>query len=94
MKINPNMPAVTRPPSPSKPEVSGDFGQLLMDVIKEVSANQQQARTAQNELLTGQPVEAHDVLIALEKASIGMQLTLQVRNKLLEAYQEINRMQV
>lgn len=65
-----------------------------MDVIKEVNDAQQEARSKQTALMTGQPVEIHDVMIAMEKASVAMQLTMQVRNKVLEAYQEISRMQV
>lgn len=72
----------------------GDFAQTLMDVLKEVNQSQQASRDKQNAFMTGQPVEFHDLMITMERASIAMQLTLQVRNKLLEAYQEINRMQV
>ena len=72
----------------------GDFAQTLMDVLKEVNSSQLQARDKQNAFMTGQPVEIHDLKITMERAAIAMQLTLQVRNKLLEAYQEINRMQV
>ncbi|MBL8047753.1 MAG: flagellar hook-basal body complex protein FliE [Chthonomonas sp.] len=72
-----------------------DFGQMMMDVMKEVNQTQGEAREIQNAFLTGQPgVEIHDVKMAAEKASIAMQLTIQVRNKVLEAYQEISRMQV
>lgn len=83
-------------PVPSlKPTASDDFGTTLMDALKDVNQSQQESRQAQNALMAGQPgVEIHDVLIAAERASIGMQLTMQVRNKVLEAYQEIARMQV
>jgi flagellar hook-basal body complex protein FliE len=65
-----------------------------MDVIKEVNQAQADSRNLQNSAIAGQPVEPHDVMIAMERAGMSMQLTLQVRKKLLEAYQEINRMQV
>ncbi len=71
-----------------------DFGQMLMDAIQEVSGQQAQARGLQNQMMAGQPVEFHDLMIAMERASVSMALTMQVRNKLLEAYQEITRMQV
>jgi flagellar hook-basal body complex protein FliE len=68
---------------------------MLMDVLKEINQTQLHAREMQNSFLTGQQdVEYHDVMIAMEKASVALQLTLQVRNKLLEAYQEISRMQL
>lgn len=72
-----------------------DFGQMLMDVLKEVNQSQTTAQDMNNAFLTGQPgVEIHDVKIAGEQASIAMALTIQVRNKVLEAYQELNRIQV
>jgi flagellar hook-basal body complex protein FliE len=79
---------------PSLQEKGGDFAQTLMDVMKEVNASQHHSRDMQNALMTNQPVEIHDVLIAMEQASVAMNLTIQVRNKLLEAYQEINRTQI
>ncbi|HVL40368.1 MAG TPA: flagellar hook-basal body complex protein FliE [Fimbriimonadaceae bacterium] len=71
-----------------------DFAQTLMDVLKEVNASQNQSREKQNAFMTGQPVEIHDLMITMERASTTMALTLQVRNKVLEAYQEINRMPI
>ena len=43
---------------------------------------------------SGEPVELHDVMLAQERASLGFELAVQVRNKLVEAYQDIMRMQV
>ena len=84
--------------SPFKPSVGGDqsedFGKLLMDVMKETNRVQNESQDLQNAYMTGQPVEVHDLMIAMEKASTSMQLTLQVRNKLLEAYSEIMRTQI
>jgi flagellar hook-basal body complex protein FliE len=76
-------------------EKGDDFARMLMDVLKEVNDNQQNSSRMQTHFQTNdKKVEYHDVMIAMEKASVGFQLTLAVRNKLLEAYQEINRMQV
>lgn len=73
----------------------GDFGQMLMDVLKEVNASQTNAANMQADMMTGRrPVEIHDLMIAMEKASTSMQLTMAVRNKLLEMYQELSRMQI
>lgn len=81
-------------PSGAGKETGGDFAQTLMDVMKEVNASQLNSKEMQNKLMTNQPVEIHDVMIAMEQASVAMNLTLQVRNKLLEAYQEISRTQI
>lgn len=72
-----------------------DFAQTLMDVLKEVNDSQLNAKQVGNDFMTGQQgVDYHDLMIAMERASVAMNLTVQVRNKLLEAYQEITRMQV
>ncbi len=74
---------------------SEDFAQTLMDVLKEVNDAQGNALQVKNDFLTGQHgVDVHDLKIAMERASIAMDLTVQIRNKLLDAYQEISRMQV
>lgn len=76
-----------------KPEGAG-FGEMLMDALKEVNSSQQESRSKQNALMAGQPVDVDDLMITMEKASVAMQLTMQVRNKVLEAYQEVMRTQV
>ena len=70
------------------------FGKMLMDVIKEVNAAQTEAGNMKDAFMSGQQVELHELMISMERAGTAMELTLQVRNKLLEAYQEISRMQV
>jgi flagellar hook-basal body complex protein FliE len=82
-------------PGKSAAEGKGDdFAQTLMDVLKEVNNSQTNAADMQKSFMAGQPVEYHDLMIAMEKASTSLQLTMQVRNKVLEAYQEITRMQI
>jgi flagellar hook-basal body complex protein FliE len=73
---------------------NGDFAQTLMDVLKEVNATQQDSVAKQKAFMTGQPVDYHDLMIAMEKASVALQLTMEVRNKLLEAYNTVSQMQV
>jgi flagellar hook-basal body complex protein FliE len=82
-------------PTGETTEKGGDFAQTLMDVLKDVNASQQEARDMQNDFMTGRrKVEIHDLMIAMERAGVAMNLTMAVRNKLMEAYQEINRIQV
>ena len=71
-----------------------DFASKLMDALKEVNATQQDAAAKQNAFMAGQQVDYHDLMIAVEKASVSMQLTMAVRNKVLDAYSEISRMQI
>ena len=71
-----------------------DFGKALMDALKEVNASQLESRDKQDALMAGQPVDIDDLMITMEKASVSMQLAMQVRNKVLEAYQEVMRTQI
>jgi flagellar hook-basal body complex protein FliE len=85
----------TGAPSSKPAKTDDDFAQMLMDVMKEVNDSQNKATQVQNDFMTGRrEVDYHDLMIAMERASTTMNLTLAVRNKLLEAYQEISRMQV
>ncbi|MGB6408855.1 MAG: flagellar hook-basal body complex protein FliE [Planococcus donghaensis] len=78
-----------------KPEskVEG-FGQVLKDALNEVSAAQNESDKLTNQLITGEVQDVHEVMIASQKASLSLQMTMQVRNKVVEAYQEVMRMQV
>ena len=91
-----NIAQLAQPPmaKPVQMEQDENFGQMLMDAIQEVNKSQKDSRKKQEDLMANRPVEYHDLMITMERASTAMSLTLQVRNKLLEAYQEINRMQV
>jgi flagellar hook-basal body complex protein FliE len=70
------------------------FGQLLSDALDNVNTLQQKAAQASTDLATGKIEDISQVVIAGEKASVALQLTIQVRNKVLESYQEMMRMQV
>lgn len=72
-----------------------DFGQQLTQALKDVNQSQVDSKTMQEDFMTNRKsVEVHDLMIAMEKASTSMQLTMAVRNKVLDAYQEISRLQV
>lgn len=70
------------------------FSKLLSQAMQDVNQVQQAADTDASRLVSGDPVDVHQVMIGMEKANVAFGLTLQVRNKLVEAYQEIMRMQV
>ncbi len=70
------------------------FGSLLGRLVGEVNAKQAVAGDAVAGVLGGQNVSLHQAMIAMEEASVSFQLMVEVRNKLLEAYQEVMRMQV
>ncbi|MGE3269630.1 MAG: flagellar hook-basal body complex protein FliE [Chloroflexota bacterium] len=70
------------------------FGQALNTAIQGLSNSQNAADDASVALAAGEPVDLHEVMLARETASLHFQLAVQVRNKLIEAYQETMRMQV
>jgi flagellar hook-basal body complex protein FliE len=73
---------------------SETFGQIFSRAIGDVNNLQQQAGQASIDLAAGKIQDVSEVVIASEKAAIALQLTMQVRNKVIDAYQEIMRMQV
>ena len=73
---------------------SSSFGQVLSDALEQVDQLQQSADTASTQLASGQSTDLHSALMTVEEASLAMQLTVQVRNKVADAYQEIMRMTV
>jgi len=70
------------------------FGALLADSLAQVNRLQHEADQAITELATGKSTTLHDTMLALEKADLSFRLMMQVRNKIVEAYQEVIRMQV
>ncbi|CUU36943.1 MAG: flagellar hook-basal body complex protein FliE [Armatimonadetes bacterium] len=71
-----------------------DFGAMLREVIGQVNDAQNHASELAQRFAQGEPVDEHTLVLAMERANLAFQLTLQVRNKVLEAYQEIMRLQV
>ncbi|MCD6262061.1 MAG: flagellar hook-basal body complex protein FliE [Deltaproteobacteria bacterium] len=71
-----------------------DFGEMLTKAIDKVDQLNQEADQAVRNLATGQDKDIHNTMIALEKAEISFRLMMQVRNKIVTAYQEVMRMQV
>ena len=70
------------------------FSSLLSQALQDVNQVHLAADADAQRLVAGEEVDIHQVMIGMEKANVAFGLTLQVRNKLVEAYQEIMRMQV
>ncbi|WP_247747188.1 flagellar hook-basal body complex protein FliE [Alkalihalobacillus sp. BA299] len=75
-------------------EAQNQFKTALSDAIKNVNKIQNESSEATLRLARGEAENLHDVMILGQKASITLQATVEVRNKVIEAYQEIMRMQV
>ena len=72
---------------------TGSFSETLTDSMEEVNQLQKEADRAIEALATGETKDIAQTMIAVEKANVSFQLMTQVRNRLVEAYQEVLRMQ-
>jgi len=91
-----NQVGVGLPASPSKAGLGAapaPFSDLLTDAIGKVSQLEDQAHAAVTGLMTGSGVDVHQAMIATEKASMAFELALAVRNKAVQAYQQVIGMQ-
>ena len=82
---------IAKPTSAGGPD---SFGATLKGAVQEVNNLQVQADKVGAKLATGNIEDVHQAMIAMQKASLAMQFTVQVRNKVVEAYQEIMRTQL
>jgi len=96
MKIQGNMQPLGAALGIKKPETAekAGFGNVLSDALKEVNDLQVNADKAIEDLVTGNTKNIHETMIALGKAELAFKLTMQVRNKVVEAYQEVMRTSV
>ncbi len=80
---------------PKKENVSGkSFAEVLKESVAEVNRMQLEAEEALKALSTGKEQDIQKVMITLQKADVSLRMLMEVRNKAIEAYQEIMRMQV
>lgn len=70
------------------------FADYLKDSLHQVDQMQQRAGEAAMRMAAGDETDIHKTMIAYEKAALALQLTIEVRNKMVEAYQEIMRIQM
>ena len=85
--------ALTGPKGADAPQ-KGDFNSHLKNALGEVNDLQQKADQAIQQLVGEGKGDLQETMIALEKADVSFRLMMQIRNKVLEAYQEVMRMQV
>jgi flagellar hook-basal body complex protein FliE len=70
------------------------FGGLLKDKMNDINNLQNDANQSMQTYAVGGDIELHNVIMAAEKADLSLQLAMQVRNKVISAYQEISHMQL
>lgn len=70
------------------------FGEMLKNNIEKVNQLQLESQNLNNQLVSGNIDNVHQVVIASQKAELALQFTIQIRNKILDAYNEIMRMSI
>lgn len=92
----PATPEIARPDAvtPAQPANGDSFATMLGRMVADVNAEQNLANQTVNALQSGQNVPLHQAVIAMEEANVSFQLMVEVRNRLLDSYQEIMRMQI
>ncbi|WP_163101502.1 flagellar hook-basal body complex protein FliE [Peribacillus alkalitolerans] len=80
--------------TPTPYEAQEKFASVLKESINKVNEAQIQSDKVTERMIRGENVDLHTVMITSQKASITLQTTMEIRNKVVEAYQEIMRMQV
>lgn len=81
-------------PRPQPSEASEtSFGDILGGLVQKVNSLQQDADKSINGLVTGETTNVHDVTIKTTEAGLAFDLMMEIRNKLLDAYQQIMKMQ-
>ncbi len=98
LNINPirpiTTPGETRIPAGEEKSSGPSFAEILKNSIKEVNNMQKEADVAINNLALGKTENVTEVLTAVEKADLAFRALMQIRNKLVDAYEEINRLRV
>lgn len=95
-QIPATIPAAPPAPLPIGNDASGDssFKNMLVDSIQQVNAMQVEADTAVEAMFTGGNVNPAEVLTAVQKADLAFRLTMQMRNKMMDVYREIQEIRI
>lgn len=77
-----------------EPENENNFSKMINDAIGKVNDSQINADNKIENFVKGEDVNMHEVMLSMQEAQISMQLLIEVRNKVVEAYQEVNKIQL
>lgn len=96
MRINEILPVAPLAPAaaPAKTTPAVAFQDVLKDAIHRVEASRAEANHAVEQFVTGENQDLHSTALKTQRASLDFELLLQVRNKVVQSYQEIMRMQL
>ena len=97
IKIQHQTQSLTRPNFTDEPipkSLSASFGNILQQSLDQVNRLQLEANSRINDLATGRQTDIHQTMIAVEKANVSFELLMQIRNKVISAYDKLMRTQV
>lgn len=92
--LPPILPGVPEQPQSGAAAGKPSFSQVLGGLVEDVNRLQQAAARTTDKLLVGELEDVHQVVVAMEEAQTSFRLLMEVRNKMVEAYREVIRMQV
>ncbi len=75
-------------------EIDNSFGDMLSNAIQSVDNTMKASDASVQNYVTGQTDNIHDVMINMQQAQLSFQMMVEVRNRLVETYQELSRMQI
>ena len=79
---------------PTLPKDAQSFSKVLNNLVKEVDSLHKTAAQATDKMMTGELEDVHQVVIAMEEAETSFKLLMEIRNKMVDAYREVMKMQV
>ncbi len=88
------VPEVRSPRIQGEDKSNSGFGEILKDAISAANELQKQSDQQIQKFMAGESQDLHTTVIAMQKADLSFQMMMQVRNKIVQAYQEIMRMQM
>jgi len=99
MNISPIQPSIIQPVGPieiagSAPAGGSDFKNVLQGAIDQVEGARTDANQSVQNFLSGDGEDLHSTVLAVQRASLEFDMLMQVRNKVVSAYQEVMRMQM
>ncbi|MBI5688845.1 MAG: flagellar hook-basal body complex protein FliE [Verrucomicrobia bacterium] len=93
-RVDAPLPKISLPVATPTATPSTGFGQMLDGLVAAVDTKQQTAAALTREVLLGDTGQVHQSMIAMQEAGVAFSMMVEVRNKLVESYQELMRMQV
>jgi flagellar hook-basal body complex protein FliE len=90
----PSLPSITTVKAPETQGAAESFGQMVTNGLENLQQTQGTADSLARQAATGELTDLHDYMIASTQASLATELTVAVRNRAVESFQEIMRMQI